>query len=104
MMPYQDQSSRCYYVSFLRVLLLNSAVVTLKDDFESFLSHNWLMLKRLCFSPSTNSTSLISNVFPPPTSLVPSIFPLLLSPYVTNPCSFLLKFLKFLLSPVKIPH
>ncbi|KAE9598408.1 hypothetical protein Lalb_Chr15g0080461 [Lupinus albus] len=58
------------------------------------------MLRRLCLSPSTYSTSsiVVEGCFPIlPT---PRIFPLLLSPYVTYPLSLGVRTENLLLSPV----
>ena len=58
------------------------------------------MLRRLCFRPSTNSTSLIKKVFLSPIVHLPRILPLLLSPYVTWPSFLRSRLTNLLLSPV----
>ena len=64
------------------------------------MSHSWLMLSRLCFSPSTYKTSWISKILLSPIKPLPRILPLLLSPYVTCPSSLKMMFTNLDLSPV----
>ena len=64
------------------------------------LSHSWLMLRRLCFSPSTYSTFSIVVESLVPTSPLPRIFPLLLSPYVTYPSALSFRFMNWVTLPV----
>ncbi|KAE9591201.1 hypothetical protein Lalb_Chr20g0115921 [Lupinus albus] len=58
------------------------------------------MLRRLCLSPSTYSTSSIVVEGGFPILPTPRIFPLLLSPYVTYPLSLGVRTENLLLSPV----
>ncbi|KAE9607831.1 hypothetical protein Lalb_Chr09g0334311 [Lupinus albus] len=58
------------------------------------------MLRRLCLSPSTYSTSSIVVEGGFPILPTPRIFPLLLSPYVTYPLSLGVRTEDLILSPV----
>jgi len=64
------------------------------------LSHNWLMLSRLCFKPCTYWTFYILAELGLPIIPLPLILSLSLFPNVTSPPSFFSKVRKQSLSPV----
>ena len=63
-------------------------------------SHNWLMLRRLCLSPSTSRTYSICVVPAKSTEPIPTALALEVSPKVTEPRSCLVTLLKSCSSPL----
>lgn len=76
------------YKLYFKVILSSIMHSSLLQLILSPLLHSWLMLRRLCFNPSTyNTSSIVVNGWVP-TFPIPIIIPLLLSSYVTNPLDF----------------
>ena len=78
-----------YFSAIIDVFLYGFSIMQALDSNLTIypLSHNWLILKRLYFKPSTNKTSSIKKLDLLPMVPLPMILPLLLSPKVTYPSS-----------------